>query len=494
MTAPSGREAAVASLQALAQCGREEALYYLAEHNYDVHRAMAARTADVRWELQRGCALPRPAPEQPQIPQETVVQVGPSLQAQLEEARQRLRTRYERETGDTSSSPGALALPLQQPQPTLATAPPAAQPPAAQAAASAPPLVYFPSPAAGAPPQYAAPHLPAQQAQPYTPTTHLPPPAQTSAPSYHYPQQLQQQQPVLYPPPAPTTYAPLQQPGHGWEEASREEANINAGTTRRENPLTLAGQTLGKWIWGGTHHKDKSGSSSSSASSSTPTSASASSSSTTMAPPAPLQSSVSSSAFYPTTSTVPVGEERPGLGMGRRYQSDDSLEINELARDRRSCNGRRAEGTARDEEASTEEGESRGGLRHLLSSVRHRGREIVDRIGHHQATPSGGGGEPQQLTPASEEEELESRRGHRRRSSHSGGGSSAGKRDKRASLDEGWVLVDNTSTRSSTSTHPPQPTLVTQVPLTDEQYAARLSRCEAFTNNLSLNRSSGPLT
>lgn len=69
------------------------------EHNYDVHRAMAARTADVRWELQRGCALPRPAPEQPQIPQETVVQVGPSLQAQLEEARQRLRTRYERETG-----------------------------------------------------------------------------------------------------------------------------------------------------------------------------------------------------------------------------------------------------------------------------------------------------------------------------------------------------------------------------------------------------------
>ena len=63
---------------------------------------MAARTADVRWELQRGCALPRPAPEQPQ-PQETVVQVGPSLQAQLEEARQRLRTRYERETG------GALA-------------------------------------------------------------------------------------------------------------------------------------------------------------------------------------------------------------------------------------------------------------------------------------------------------------------------------------------------------------------------------------------------
>jgi hypothetical protein len=190
-----------------------------------------------------------------------------------------------------------------------------------------------------------------------------------------------------------------------------------------------------------------------------------------------------------------VGEERPGLGMGLRYQSDDSLEINELARDRRSCNGRRAEGTARDEEASTEEGESRGGLRHLLSSVRHRGREIVDRIGHHQATPSGGGGEPQQLTPASEEEELESRRGHRRRSSHSGGGSSAGKRDKRASLDEGWVLVDNTSTRSSTSTHPPQPTLVTQVPLTDEQYAARLSRCEAcFTNNLSLNRSSGPLT
>lgn len=177
-----------------------------------------------------------------------------------------------------------------------------------------------------------------------------------------------------------------------------------------------------------------------------------------------------------------MGEERPGLGMGRRYQSDDSLEINELARDRRSRSG-----TARDEEASTEEreGESRGGLRHLLSSVRHRGREIVDRIGHHQATP--GGGEPQQLMPASEEEELESRRGHRRRSSHStGGGCSAGKREKRASLDEGWVLVDNASTRSSTSTHPPQPTLVTQVPLTDEQYAARLSRCEADTNNLSL--------
>lgn len=30
MTAPSDREAAVESLQALAQCGREEALYYLA--------------------------------------------------------------------------------------------------------------------------------------------------------------------------------------------------------------------------------------------------------------------------------------------------------------------------------------------------------------------------------------------------------------------------------------------------------------------------------
>jgi len=276
---------------------------------------MAARTADVRWELQRGSALPRPAPEQSQ-PQETVVQVGPSLQAQLEEARQRLRTRYERETEgalasffyipfilrpltrrttDTSSSPGALALPLQQPQPTLAPAPPAAQPAVAQAAAPAPPLVYFPSPATGASPQDAAPHFPAQQAQPYTPTTYLPPPAQTSAPSHHYPQQLQQT--VLYPPPAPTTYAPLQQPQHTWEEASREEANINAGTARRENPLTLAGQTLGKWIWGGTHHKDKSGSSSSS--SSTPTTSSTTTSTTHMGPPAPLQASVSSSAFYP---------------------------------------------------------------------------------------------------------------------------------------------------------------------------------------------------
>jgi hypothetical protein len=148
-----------------------------------------------------------------------------------------------------------------------------------------------------------------------------------------------------------------------------------------------------------------------------------------------------------------VGEEVPG--MGRRHQSDESLEINELARNRR-----RNEGTARDEEATEEREASRGGLRHLFHSVR-------NRVRHHHSSSS----EPQQLQPAAEEEEIESRRGrhHRRRSSLTSG--SLSKKEKRASLDDGWVLVDNTS-----STGPRRSVPAPQGPLTDEQYAALLSR------------------
>jgi hypothetical protein len=37
----------------------------------------------------------------------------------------------------------------------------------------------------------------------------------------------------------------------GWEEVQREEARVDDGTAPRESYLTLAGQTLGKLIWGG---------------------------------------------------------------------------------------------------------------------------------------------------------------------------------------------------------------------------------------------------
>jgi hypothetical protein len=67
-----------------------------------VHKAMAARTADVRWEHQHG-APQRPQQEPLQRVETSVAAEDPALQAQLLEARERLRRRYERETGGKPS-------------------------------------------------------------------------------------------------------------------------------------------------------------------------------------------------------------------------------------------------------------------------------------------------------------------------------------------------------------------------------------------------------
>jgi hypothetical protein len=77
------------------------------------------------------------------------------------------------------------------------------------------------------------------------------------------------------------------------------------------------------------------------------------------------------------TGAVPAGE------WGRRFRSDDSLEVNEVARTLRMSSEEEVEVETRlrpEAEADEEEREGESRLRHLFHSVRNRGKELVERI------------------------------------------------------------------------------------------------------------------
>jgi len=243
----------------------------------------------------------------------------------------------------------------------------------------------------------------------------------------------------------------------GWDEAKREDAQVRNGEAPRESYLSVAGQTLGKWIWGGLRLVPAASSGSAwlrddktaiaTTSQTRPYNAASSSSSSFSSSPSPSSSTpparppFAQQAVFPRSTTI-LGEETS------MHRQDESLEINWLNGQGRPS----VEGSARDEEGALGEEEEGGSqLRTLFASVRNRSRELMGRIENWGLNTKNG--DEYQLPTAAEEEEREIRHGHQR------GGSIS--RKQRPSIEEDWTLINC----------PPQPPA-----LTDEQYAVMVSR------------------
>jgi len=190
----------------------------------------------------------------------------------------------------------------------------------------------------------------------------------------------------------------------GWDEAKREDAQVRNGEAPRESYLSVAGQTLGKWIWGGLRlvpaassgsawlRDDKTAIATTSqtrpynAASSSSSSFSSSPSPSSSTPPArppfaqqavfprcaqELAAPIQRSSLNASRSTTILGEETS------MHRQDESLEINWLNGQGRPS----VEGSARDEEGALGEEEEGGSqLRTLFASVRNRSRELMGRI------------------------------------------------------------------------------------------------------------------
>lgn len=120
---PSPQELAIRNFQALAQCRPEEARYYLEvwssafsclpigvmahhrmlpqSHNFDLHQAMAARASDMEWERQHPSHRSQQSLQlQPQqVDSNRPLGDGEVLAQQIQEARERMRRRYEQQSG-----------------------------------------------------------------------------------------------------------------------------------------------------------------------------------------------------------------------------------------------------------------------------------------------------------------------------------------------------------------------------------------------------------
>lgn len=257
-----------------------------------------------------------------------------------------------------------------------------------------------------------------------------------------------------------------------WVEVQREEERVNAGTAPRESYLRLAGQTLGKWIWGGSRTSDIQHGMSPSHHGTVGTTTT-SSSSTAQAHQALHQQRFAvrfsernniGSHLDPQYSPISLSlRERERGTMERRSQSVDSLEINQLSSDK----GRSfasGSGTAQeDEERGNTDG--MGESLHLRGILR-RGRNLVNRMERWSITSEERTFiyllDNQVPNSQATKEEAQRRRRSRRLSVS----------NRRTPNEEGWSLVD----------HPPQMAKndIPSEALTDEEYAALVFRFICF--------------